>query len=489
MAPFRRSQLAILMLFQAVEALSTTLIFSLTQEVLVPPGNLLPGMEVPNTSYILAIVQESVFFVAQFLSVYSWGRASDSFGRRPILLLAPLGLASSLVGFGWSKSDSARVIFRHAQSVFNGNTGNSFASLFCQLQFNVFQQVFLIPLWRRDFKMTDASTLTYAMTFISIAWSSGSTLGPIIGQHLSNPADKWPETLGYFGLKESSPAILERKKVETPASAESTPTTLLVAEVYASYGSISVTETLTCTIRSSSVVENAMTLAKACDILTPRLLTALFNYGLFSIVQTAYLLILLPLTYPPPQSAETPSFLPDHQIFSGVLEGIHMRDIANTIIQMYMIPRIFRLLGARKTYTSSFSSLAFCISALPPLIFAARRGRLVRLAVAMMQIISNLSMSMAYSSIQVLIVHCVVQPSALSLTNSLAQMVATSARVPVSFVASTFFVAPMGVNLASGCILYILLLGTVFIGGLATSLLGEDSEAERRDDDNWGHSR
>ncbi|KAF8190664.1 hypothetical protein K438DRAFT_1591822, partial [Mycena galopus ATCC 62051] len=368
-------------------------------------------------------------------------------------------------------------------------------------------------------QMTDASTLAYAMTFISIAWSSGSTLGPIIGQHLSHPANKWPETLGqlrvlreypnllpcgvvgllsllcfligYFGLEEvlknllqSSPAILERKKVEklgTPASTEST----LVAELCASYGSTSVTESLTRTIRSSSVVGDAMTLSKVGDILTPRLLTALFNYGLFNTVQTAYLLILLPLTRPPPQSAETPRLLPDHQIFSGVLEGMRMQDIGSTIIQMYMIPRLFQLLGAQRIYTSSFSGLAFCIGALPPLIFAAQRVHLVKLAVVMMQIISNLSMSMAYSSIQVLVVHCVAQPSALSLTNSLAQMVATCARAPVSFVASTFFAAPMGVRLATGCMLYIILLGTVFIGGLAASLLGENSETEQGDNDDY----
>ncbi|KAJ6578225.1 major facilitator superfamily domain-containing protein, partial [Mycena capillaripes] len=433
---------------------------------------------------------ESVFFVAQFLSVYFWGRASDSFGRRPILLLAPLGQASSLVCFGWSKSDSVRVMFRSALGVFQGNTGN------------VSEQANGLRL--RDFKMTDVSTLAYAMSFISIAWSLGSTLGPILGQHLSNPAGKWPEPLGqlrvlhenpnllpcgvvgllsllcfligYFGLKEltnmilqSSPAILECQKVKTlvtPASTESAPTTLLVAEVCDSYGSISVTKSSSRTIRNSSVVEDAMTLSKVRDILTPRLLTALFNYGFFSIVQTAYLLILLPLTYPPPQSAETPNFFPDHQIFSGVLEGIRMRDIGNIIIQMYMIPRLFRLLGARRIYTSSFSSLAFCIGALPPLIFAARRVDLARLAIAIIQIISNFSISMASgaSSIQVLVVHCVAQPSALSLTNSLAQMVATSARAPVSFVASTFFAAPMGVKLASECILYILLLGTIIMG-------------------------
>lgn len=79
------------------------------------------------------------------------------------------------------------------------------------------------------------------------------------------------------------------EKLGTHTSTESTPATSLVAAVYASYGSISVTETLTRTTRSSSDIEDAMTLSKVRDILTPRLLTALFNYGLFSIVQTAYL--------------------------------------------------------------------------------------------------------------------------------------------------------------------------------------------------------
>jgi MFS family permease len=65
-----------------------------------------------------------VFFVAEFLSVFSWGRASDRFGRRPILLLGPLGLAFSLIGFGWSKTFASLVFFRCAQGVFNGNIGS-----------------------------------------------------------------------------------------------------------------------------------------------------------------------------------------------------------------------------------------------------------------------------------------------------------------------------------------------------------------------------
>ena len=52
-----------------------------------------------------------------------WGRLSDYHGRRPILLIAPLGLAIATYGFGFSKTSWLLCIFRFMQGVFNGNVG------------------------------------------------------------------------------------------------------------------------------------------------------------------------------------------------------------------------------------------------------------------------------------------------------------------------------------------------------------------------------
>lgn len=71
------------------------------------------------------LLQESIFFLAECLTVYYWGRLSDIHGRRKVLLLGPLGLTAAMLGFGLSKEFAALVIFRAFQGIFNGNIGVS----------------------------------------------------------------------------------------------------------------------------------------------------------------------------------------------------------------------------------------------------------------------------------------------------------------------------------------------------------------------------
>lgn len=63
--------------------------------------------------------------MAECLTVFYWGRLSDIHGRRPILLLGPLGLTIAMLGFGLSKEFVALVVFRALQGIFNGNIGVS----------------------------------------------------------------------------------------------------------------------------------------------------------------------------------------------------------------------------------------------------------------------------------------------------------------------------------------------------------------------------
>jgi MFS family permease len=64
-----------------------------------------------------------VFFITECLTVVGWARLSDAYGRRPVLLLGPLGLAVSMFGFGLSKAYWGLVLFRAFQGTFNGNIG------------------------------------------------------------------------------------------------------------------------------------------------------------------------------------------------------------------------------------------------------------------------------------------------------------------------------------------------------------------------------
>ena len=64
-----------------------------------------------------------MFFFSEFMTCLQWGRLSDYYGRRPVLLFGPLGLALSMYGFGLSKTFWQLCIFRFLQGTFNGNIG------------------------------------------------------------------------------------------------------------------------------------------------------------------------------------------------------------------------------------------------------------------------------------------------------------------------------------------------------------------------------
>lgn len=81
-----------------------------------------------------AFEQESAFFAAESLTVVQWGYLSDRYGRRPILLIAPLGLGCAMFAFGMSMSFWPLVVARCFQGIFNGNIGVSksiLAEVYC----------------------------------------------------------------------------------------------------------------------------------------------------------------------------------------------------------------------------------------------------------------------------------------------------------------------------------------------------------------------
>jgi MFS family permease len=73
--------------------------------------------------------QESIFFLAEAMTVVFWGMASDRIGRRLILIFGPLGLSIAMFGFGISTQFWSLVLFRCFQGVFNGNIGLSLSGI------------------------------------------------------------------------------------------------------------------------------------------------------------------------------------------------------------------------------------------------------------------------------------------------------------------------------------------------------------------------
>ncbi|CAK5272376.1 unnamed protein product [Mycena citricolor] len=479
--PLPPLQLAISILIQAAEGLSATVIFPFVPQFVQDTG--ITGGDERKTGYWAGVL-ESVFFVAEFFSVYIWGRAADSFGRRPVLLLGPLGLAVSLVGFGWSKTFLGLLFWRSAQGVFNGNIGKS-----------------KIPSWDRLTSTTgvvktvlveisDKTNLAQAMSFVPVAWTSGTTLGPIIGGLLSEPAIRFPESfgklktfrdypyllpcavvglaslsifvLGFFGLKETLPTIRARSNQNREQTQDET-------EPLIAHESPAATAASYSSVESSAVAKNDEP-PSLWELLVPDLVVPLVNYGSFCFVQTSYQ-VLFPLMYSTSIENGGLGFSP-YQI--GVIRGIW--GFLNTLFQIFLAARLIKYLGPRTTYICSFANFAVCIGSYPLLSFLAMRAGRVDLfvwLVVVAQLTANLLVGVSYASIQLFIVRSVPRASAISVTNSIAQMVSTILRALAPFLASALFAVSIEKNLIGGFLVYIVLLAIVFVGIWASLLLKE----------------
>ncbi|KAJ7073028.1 major facilitator superfamily domain-containing protein [Mycena amicta] len=463
--PLPKLQLTIALLIQSAESLSSTVIFPFVPQFVRDTG--ITGGDERKTGYWAGVL-ESIFFLAEFLSVYVWSLGSDTFGRRPILLLGPLGLAFSLVGFGLSKTFTGLLVWRCAQGVFNGNIG-------------VVKTVIA--------EFSEQSNLARAMSFIPVAWDSGSTLGPIIGGLLADPAVRFPALgekfpllkrhpyflpcaavalicvviflLGVAGLRETSPIILARQKRagdRLSEDLEPTPATgLLLDSAESGYG--------TNYQPQDAEDERIPTLR---ELLVPRLSIPLLNYGFYCFCSTAHQ-VLFPLMYSTSIPLGGLGFTP-YQI--GVVRGAW--GVFRTLFQVFISARIIAFLGPRRAYIFAFANFTVCIGAYPVMsYFAQRAGRVDRLvwAVIVLQGVANSCISISSVTAHLYIVTSAPRPSALSSTNSIAQMVSTILRGLAPFLTSALF----AFSLERGSqLVYVLLLGIVGLGMSSSLLLQRD---------------
>ncbi|KAG7090150.1 hypothetical protein E1B28_011758 [Marasmius oreades] len=118
--PLPKLQISLALLIFHAEPVTATVIYPFIPAFVRRTG--ITNGDEKKTGYYAGII-ESLFFASECLSVFHWGRASDRIGRRPILLLGPLGLTLAMLGFGLSRTFWQLVLFRCAQGAFNGNIG------------------------------------------------------------------------------------------------------------------------------------------------------------------------------------------------------------------------------------------------------------------------------------------------------------------------------------------------------------------------------
>ena len=121
-------------------------------------------------------ITSTVFSFSQALTGIFWGRLSDRFGRKPIILTALTCVLLSALLFGFSQSLIWAIIARAVGGASNGNVG---------ILRTVVAEI-----------VTTKELQPRAFSIMPLVWSLGSIFGPILGGALANPAARYPSLFG-----------------------------------------------------------------------------------------------------------------------------------------------------------------------------------------------------------------------------------------------------------------------------------------------------
>ncbi|KIY68710.1 MFS general substrate transporter [Cylindrobasidium torrendii FP15055 ss-10] len=430
--PLPKVQLLMVYLLQLAEPITATVIYPFCPEAVRRTG--ITAGDETRTGYYAGII-ESAFFLAECLTVYYWGRASDRYGRRPVLLLAPLGLAFAMVGFGLSTNFWFMVFFRCLQGIFNGNIGVAKTVIG---------------------EITDSTNIGDAFATMPLIWGLGSTAGPIIGGLLANPQEQWPifDRLPFFhdhpyllpcavsGLFSFIIFIITVLFLNEKISNASTP--LLYDETTAGYGTVE-----ECT-RPQTKPSQAPTL---WEVANPRVRVVIGNYCVLAFVSASYE-VLQPLMW----STSIPVGglgLSPYEI--GLIMFIW--GSANAIVQVFVGSSLIRKIGAPNTFSVASASMLVSFIAFSTESYLARMAGYVNayVGIAMgIQLFTMFACYSGYGSAHVLIVQTATSPATLGSTNGLAQMLSSGTRAFAPYLASSLFSVTLGHKLAGGFMVYFL---------------------------------
>ncbi|KAH9481774.1 Major facilitator-type transporter psiT2 [Psilocybe cubensis] len=432
------------------------------------------GGDEKKIGYYAGII-ESAFFFSQGLSVVQWGYLSDRYGRRPILLCGPLGVAFSMLMFGSSTTFAGMVAARCLQGIFNGNIGKK------SVIFTYIRQEFILCLIGISksviAELTDSTNRGDAFAFIPLMWSIGSTTGPILGGSLSNPATRWPETLGHisylkthpyflpcfvaaffafisflivcFVLEETLPSKATRippKQNSTDVCSLKTTSPLLEHGEGTGYGSSTDAPGRS---NSNQHQHQGVRTDNFRDAFTRPVMSILLNYAFLAFLDMCYG-VLLPLMYS--TSIRNGGLGLDPSRIGATLGAF---GLVNSIVQLNFLGRFIRKYGPRK-----------------------RAGEVDHIVIACMtfQLACQMFIFAAYGSIQVLLVESIPEGGPLGTVNGVSQMIGAAMRCIAPTFASSLFSVSLQRNLAGGNMVYYILITIALLGICCTRLLPSGSK-------------
>ncbi|KAL4259193.1 MFS transporter superfamily protein [Pleurotus pulmonarius] len=440
--PYR--QLFIVSLLQGSEPLTSSIIFPFVNQAVRESG--ITGGDETKTGYYAGAI-ESIFFIAECLTVVHWGRLSDRIGRKPVMLIGLVGLATSMITFGLSKSYWLLLISRFIQGMSNGNMG---------MTKNIMAEI------------TDETNIADAFAWMPLIWSVGGTVGPIIGGTLSNPSSTYPSSIfaswpifvnnpyllpcmvaagysltclaiGWFWLDETHLDIVSREKLARSITGDSRQTSSTTSTVPPSESTPLLTPSPSSSSLASSSASSPSSSTYSIRTLlhTPSIVFSLINLAFLAFADQS-IQVILPLSFSTPTSLYGLAF-PPYTI--GVTLGLF--GLLNGLYQIFVLPLLTRRFGFKGVHRFAFGvGLTGVLLGYVAIGDGVRiRGEVDRVVWTLIVLLLTFmaQYSMAWGCIYPILIATSPTPSTLATITALGQMATSTMRsVAPSFASSLF---------------------------------------------------
>lgn len=129
----------------------------------------------------------SAFTFAEFTAGKFWGRMSDRYGRKIVLMVGLIGTAISMIIFGFAPNLATAIVARALGGVLNGNLG---------------------VIYTMVSEISTKKQQNRVISFIICTWPLGTIIGSALGGALALPCESYPSLFARGTLWDKFPFLL-----------------------------------------------------------------------------------------------------------------------------------------------------------------------------------------------------------------------------------------------------------------------------------------
>ncbi|OTB00181.1 hypothetical protein M426DRAFT_66382 [Hypoxylon sp. CI-4A] len=180
--PLPKQQIFLLCYARLIEPIAFFSIFPYINQMVQENGNL----QEADVGFYSGLI-ESLFSLTQMLVMLLWGRAADTWGRKPVLVSSLVGITIATSLFGLARSIWQMIVLRCLAGVFAGT---------------------IVTIRTMISEHSTPRTQARAFSWFAFTGNVGIFLGPLIGGALASPAQQYPWAFGGIPFFEQYPYAL-----------------------------------------------------------------------------------------------------------------------------------------------------------------------------------------------------------------------------------------------------------------------------------------